>query len=116
MFYARLKEGVKEAPRYGVFLYPGDKYRQVEDRYRELVEKDDRVEILSVEEMAEINRKKQELIKEIVFGHWKSGEKIIAEMTDLDELAKVEALAKANGKNKIVELAQYRIEELTPSK
>jgi hypothetical protein len=115
-FYARLKDGVCETPRYGVFIYPGEQYRKIEDKDWEIVKCDERIETLTADEMAEIIRQKDDLAGELVFGHWRRSEKTIASIEDIALLEKVVSLAQSNKKDKIAGLAQDRIDELTPSK
>jgi hypothetical protein len=114
-FYARLKKGEVETPRYGEYIYPDEngKYILIEDRYRKLVEQDTRVEILEQEAMQEIVDKNNELIDDTVFGHWRQSEKRIAIMTDKETLREIVIKAKTNGKTKIAEMAQDRIDELS---
>lgn len=115
-FYARLKKDVVETPRYGIFLYPGDQYRPIDDRYYALAQKDERLEILTSDEMAKVVQQDNQLIDDLVNGQWRHSAKVMSEITDIVLLEKVLERAKAFGKAKIVEITGDRIDELEAGK
>lgn len=112
-FYARLKKGIIESPYYGKFVYPSESYTQLEDKYLSIAQKDERLEIINQEQMTEVKQKEQEQIDDIVNGQWKQSEKRIATIDNRDTLNQILVRARALNKNKIAEITQDRIDELT---
>ena len=110
--YVRLKKGEIEAPKYGKIIYPNEKYIPIDDKYLEAVKKDQRLEVLEQEAMNEVLEDEEKLVNDTVFGHWKQSEKRIASMTNKDLVQKIRDRSRANGKDKIAEIAQDRFEEL----
>lgn len=111
--YVRLKKGEVQAPKYGKIIYPSEKYIPIDDKYLELVKNDKRLEVLEQEAMNAVIEDETKLIDDTVFGHWKQSEKRIASMTNKDLVQKIRDKARANGKDKIAEIAQDKFEELS---
>jgi len=113
-FYARLKNGEIVAPHYGRYIYPGDEWLKLEDRYLEQVKADSRVEIKNQEEFDEIAKKEQQLIADIRDGQWKLSEKRINAISNIKLLQYklLPELEKAK-KEKLIQITKDRIEELT---
>lgn len=115
--YVRLKKGIVESPRYGKTIYPGDNYIAIEDRFKDLIEKDERLEVLTQDEMNEVKDNEKELIETIVNGQWKQSEIRINQIEDIKFLQYkiLPELEKAN-KTKLIQITKDRIEELIPKK
>lgn len=115
MVYARLKDGITVAPRlYGRYLYPGVKtWIKFEDHLYEVLKSDDRLELLDQEEMTtKVNEAKQQ-VDDLVTSQWRSVEKRVAEITDVEFLKQAETAAKSAGKTKVAQVIGDRIEEIT---
>lgn len=113
--FARLKDGETVAPRLcGKYLYPGLKtWVKFEDQYYDLLKTDIRIELMNQEEMnVKIDENKQK-IEDIVNSQWRSAEKQIMVITDMDLLKEALIAAKNASKTKISQMIEDRIEELS---
>jgi hypothetical protein len=113
-FYARLKKGLVQAPHYGRYIYPGDEWLKIDDKYLDMVKKDLRVEIKTQEEITVLKEEENQLITDICDGQWKQSEKRINAINDKKFLQTklLPALEKAQ-KDKLISITKDRIEELT---
>ena len=131
----RLKKGFFEAPYYGKIVYPSDNYIVIEDKYRSLVEADERIEILqevkiedikSVEidktvkpvvNKIEVDENKpivaEDLIQEILYMQWAKAKKKILEITDVDFLQnKLLPVLESSSKTVLIKTTKERLGEL----
>lgn len=111
--FARLKRGIIESPKYGKFIYPGEKYVEIDERYRSMIERDDRIEFLEQKQMNEIIENEQQLIEDIVQGQWRQSEKRINQINNIDLLKKIEVATKNADKGKLNQITKDRIDELS---
>lgn len=114
MVYARLKEGVNVAPRlYGRYLYPGVKtWVKFEDHLYDALKADERLELMNQEEMNVKTNETKQQIDDLVTSQWRSVEKRVTEITDVEFLKQAEAAAKNAGKTKVAQVIGDRIEEI----
>ncbi|TCL72342.1 hypothetical protein EDC14_100652 [Hydrogenispora ethanolica] len=112
MIYVRLKPGIIESPKYGKIIYPGETYTSIEDKFKDLVENDERLEVLTQDEMNALNIQQEARIKQFAKLHPKKLKKELEKITDIKFLKSAMQLCIDAENDDNTQLVLDRINEL----